>query len=648
MKRFFFLLTIFSLGFALQAQEDLTRQIRDNEGAEQCSHYKQLALQKKLAGSYSFAGNNINIVYHRFEWYIDPSILYIKGGVSTYFKTTEPNVQQITFELDTAMIVDSVVYHGLHIPYVDSGSYLLNITLPSALNNGVLDSLTIYYQGVPGSSGFGSFIQTTHAGSPIIWTLSEPYGAKEWWPNKNDLSDKIDSIDVFVTCPSAYRAASNGVLVNEVAVGSDKVYHWRHRYPIATYLVAIAVTNYAVYSDYAQLQNSMVEILNYVFPEDSINAAQGTPKTIPSIQLYSNLFIEYPYADEKYGHAQFGWGGGMEHQTMSFMGGFSHELISHELAHQWFGDMVTCGSWHDIWLNEGFATYCTGLTYEHMPNYPYWENWRSGKINHIISDPGGSVYCDDTTSVNRIFNSRLSYSKGAYVLHMLRWVCGDSAFFQGIRNYLLDASLTYGYAKTSNLKSHLEAASGKNLTEFFNDWYYGQGYPTYDVIVDVCGGTFVTINQTQSHSSVSFFEMPVPIRFMGYGYDTTIVFDNSSSGQNYVIQLPTIPDSVFFDPEMHIVCTHNISIVAGISTNLKGNHIRIWPNPATDIVNIQTENISVDEITILSPDYKVVKHFSDIKVKGINKLNINDLSSGLYFISLKTKEGNYIQKFIKK
>lgn len=650
MKRLLSLFLVLFIGYSIQAQSDISKQISDNEGAEMCSHYKQLALQKKMAGTSSFAGKNIDIVYHRAEWYINPSVLYINGGVTTYFKTLEPNISQISFELDTAMTVDSVLYHGTHISYSDSGDYLLNIQLPTALANGILDSLTIYYQGAPGSSGFGSFIQDTHAGSPIIWTLSEPYGAREWWPCKNDLSDKIDSIDIFVTCPSAYRAASNGVLVSESNVGVNKVYHWRHRHPIATYLVAIAVTNYAVYSDYSQLQTAMVEILNYVFPEDSIYASQNTPKTIFSIQLYSNLFIEYPYADEKYGHAQFGWGGGMEHQTMSFMGGFSHELISHELAHQWFGDMVTCGSWHDIWLNEGFATYCTGLTYEHMPGYPYWHDWRSGKINHIISAPGGSVYCDDTTSVSRIFNSRLSYSKGAYVLHMLRWVCGDSAFFQGIQNYLLDTNLTYGYAKTNDLKAHLESASGKNLTEFFNDWYYGQGFPTYDAtVVDNGGGNvMVVLDQTQSHSSVSFFEMPVPIRIMGSGYDTTVVLNNTSSGQSFSLQLPASPDSVFFDPEMYIVCTHSINLVVGINENDLNSAIKIWPNPADDIVNIRTENYLIDEINILSPDYKVVKHFSDIKVQGINKLSINDLSSGLYLISLKTKEGNYIQKFIKK
>ncbi|OIP00712.1 MAG: hypothetical protein AUJ98_06770 [Bacteroidetes bacterium CG2_30_33_31] len=650
MRKLFVLFVVIFFSINIIAQEDLSSQLKNNEGAESCAFFKQKILGKKMAATSSYAGNNIDITYNRFQWYINPSVLYIKGEIATYFKTIVPNVHNITLELDTAMQVDSVLYHGLPVFFSDSDSYLLTIHLPSALAYGTNDSITIFYQGSPGSSGFGSFMQDVHAGVPVIWTLSEPYGAREWWPNKNDLSDKIDSIDVFVTCPSQYRAGSNGILVQEYAQGINKVYHWKHRHPIATYLVAIAVTNYAVYSNWAQLQNSMVEVLNYVYPEDSVYATQQTFKTISSMQLYSNLFIEYPFSDEKYGHAEFGWGGGMEHQTMTFMGGFSHELIAHELAHQWFGDMVTCGSWKDIWLNEGFATYLTGLTYENMPTFPYWENWKSGKINHIISSPGGSVFCDDTTNVNRIFDSRLSYSKGAYILHSLRWVCGDSAFFVGLKNYLLDANLTYGYAKTSDLKSHLEASSGKNLTEFFNDWFYGQGYPQYtSTVVDNGGGNAtVIIDQLSSHPSVSFFEMPVPIQFKGSNYDTTIVFNNTHTGQSFNIQLPSSPDTVNFDPKKWICSTNNISIIIGLRNSERNQNITVWPNPTHDILNIDFGDSKINnEVTIYNSESKVVKKFTSFGSKSNKKLNISDLNSGFYLLEIKSEMGISIQKFIK-
>jgi len=182
------------------------------------------------------------------------------------------------------------------------------------------------------------------------------------------------------------------------------------------------------------------------------------------MNLYTTLFEEYPFANEKYGHAQFGWGGGMEHTTVSFMGSFGRNLIAHELAHQWFGNKITCGSWKDIWLNEGFATYLSGLTIENLDGNSAFITWKQQRINSITSQPNGAVYLtdSDTTSVNRIFNGRLSYDKGSMVLHMLRKKLGDADFFQGLKNYLADANHAYGYAKTEDFIAIMETTSGQD------------------------------------------------------------------------------------------------------------------------------------------------------------------------------------------
>jgi aminopeptidase N len=417
----------------------------------------------------SSTGTNYDVKYHRCYWQINPQVYYIKGVVTTYY-VAKQTLSQIDFDLSDILTVDSVKYHNLNVTF----SHQNNILSVSGLNvtQNTLDSITIYYQGVPSNTGFGSFIQSAHANDSIIWTLSEPYGAKDWWPSKENLNDKIDSTDIYIEVPQGNRAASNGVLISTQLTGSNVIYHWKHRYPIDYYLIALAVTNYAEYVQNIPLSTGTLFMQNYFYPEDSIsnsNDVQGFP---PIIQLYDTLFTPYPFMNEKYGHAQFGWGGGMEHQTMSFMGGFGHELMAHELAHQWFGNKITCATWQDIWLNEGFATYLTGLTYEHMFNGYWWPIWKRNQINRITSQPNGSVFCNDTTNVNRIFDGRLSYAKGAYVLHMLRWVVGDSAFFAGVRNYLNDSLLAYALAYTNNLKSHLELASGRDLTEFFNDWFF--------------------------------------------------------------------------------------------------------------------------------------------------------------------------------
>lgn len=643
-----FFLSFSIIGLKAQYQnQDFGTEIINKTAINSCSHTKQQFYAAAGFNS-SFAGANIDIKYHRMDLTLDPAVNFISGSVFTIFQTTEANVNEISFELDNTMTVDSVIFQNQSINFADSGSYLVNIYLPITLQDQSLDSVQIFYHGAPGmGSGFGAFIQTTHANAPIIWTLSEPYGAREWWPNKNDLSDKIDSLDVFVHTTAGQRVASNGVLVSEKIEGSGKLFHWKHRYPIATYLVAVAVTNYAAYSDFASISSGTVEVLNYIFPEDSATVVAQTPNVIESIQLYSNLFIDYPYADEKYGHAQFGWGGGMEHQTMSFMGGFTHSLMAHELAHQWFGDMVTCGSWHDIWLNEGFATYLTGLTYENMPGTPWWGIWKEQTSSHVMQETYGSVYCDDTTSVNRIFSSRLSYSKGAYVLHMLRWVCGDSAFFAGIHNYLLDPNLTFGYAHTSDLKSHLETASGLNLTEFFSDWYYGQGYPTYNVTTYQSSADSISIllNQTTSNSSVSFFEMPVPIRLKGNNIDTIVVLNNTFSGQEFKINVNSFIDTVEFDPDIHLIALSNISTNVGINIPEDKTLLEIMPNPTKDIALIKSKK-PMQSVELIDINGRIINNFDNIKSKTF-EVDLSNYANGIYIIRIITESDNIVRRIIK-
>jgi aminopeptidase N len=405
------------------------------------------------------------------------------------------------------------------------------------------------------------------------------------------LNDKIDSIDVLVTTPMPYRAASNGVLVEEAVSGNTVRYHWRHRYPIPAYLIAFAVTDYATFSDYVYLPDGdSIEILNYVFHPDLIQGQNELSSTVEIMELYNELFGIYPFADEKYGHAQFGWGGGMEHQTMSFMGGFSYGLQAHELAHQWFGDKVTCGSWEDIWLNEGFATYLTGLTSLYLGTPQEWESWKTNNLNNIISQPDGSVWVDDTTSVGRIFSGRLSYKKGAYVLHMLRWQLGDDAFYQGLQNYLNDPALAYGYARTPDLQQHLEASSGQDLDVFFNQWFYGEGFPSYHAIWEpTSNGVRIQLDQSTSDPSIGFFQMPVPVRVSAAGLDTMLRLDHQFSGQVFEIELPVQPLSMEVDPEKWLISGNNTVEMAAVGTEVwseMGLYVVLAPNPVSSHLQV--------------------------------------------------------------
>jgi aminopeptidase N len=553
--------------------------------------------------------------------------------------------------MSDSLHVDSVRYHqslcgyghGNGIPAPD----ILRINLSPVVSINTLDSVSVYYHGIPNSSGFGSFYQGFHQGAPVIWTLSEPYGAKEWWPCKQNLIDKIDSLDIFVNTLAGNKVAGNGVLISETVAGSKMITHWKTRYPTAAYLVAIAVTNYSAYSHHLKIPGltDSLEILNYVYPENLANALANTPQILHTLTLYDSLFIPYPFRKEKYGHAQFGWGGGMEHQTMSYVGGFSNVLISHECAHQWFGDLITLASWEDIWLNEGFATYCEALTEEFL--FPdNWLSWRTNTIRDACNSPHGSVRCDDTTTVSRIFSGSLSYSKGAYLLHMLRWTLGDATFFRAIRSYLNDSSLAYHYAHTTDLIRHLETVSGQNLTGFFNQWYYGKGFPTYELLWKQDGHSItLTINQTQSDTSVHFFEMPVAIRFKGSGQDTILVFNHTYSGQTFTFNLNFQVDFVFFDPELWILSARNTSVSQNPPVALSYS-IDLFPNPASGAVAIQNRNPSnpMTRLELFDIPGHLVKRVGLTGIESLQHLDLSHLAAGSYLLKIYTLKGMVIKK----
>lgn len=600
--------------------------------------------------------SNYDLKYHRLEWTVDPRVLYIKGTITTYFVPTEVNFNEIYFELSHVLTVNSVKYHNQSLNFTLTNNDLLQISLPNVISKNKLDSLSITYEGAPPRTGFGSFSQGFHNNIPIIWTLSEPYGSSDWWPSKTDLGDKIDSIDVFVKTPQQYRVASNGLLVSEIQQDTIKTFHWKHRYPITTYLIAIAVTNYAAYTDYVRLPNGdSLPILNYVYPEQLTSAKSQTYRTVQSMELYNQLFGVYPFAKEKYGHAQCGFGGGEEHQTMTFLNSFSHLLQSHELGHQWFGDKVTCGSWRDIWLNEGFATYCEGLTQEAGIGTVNFKNWLYGKILSITSQPGGSVWVDDTTSVNRIFNGRLTYDKGGMLLHMLRWKLGDANFFRGVREYINDPQLAYDYAKTIDLQRHLEAVSGQDLTEFFKDWFYGQGYPSYQIELmrdDVVNHVTICISQTTSHPSVDFFEMPVPIRFKNLnGADTTVVLNNTENHQCFNVILPRdlVYTTVEFDPDFWLVSANNQITITTATKDIQAlaNQIQLYPNPASSNLTIDLKNFSAKVLhaAILDTKGSLVKQFT--LANNLESVDVSNISSGIYILKLQTDQGAVGKTFIK-
>ncbi|MGK4566323.1 M1 family aminopeptidase [Flavobacterium sp. 3HN19-14] len=453
---------------------------------------------------------------------------------------------------------------------------------------------------------------------------------------------------MYITAPSEYVSVSNGKQM-EIVTNADntKTTHWQHNHPIAAYLIAIAVTDYSVYTQQAGTAPNTFPIVNFVYPENLSANIENLAQTLPIMNFYEQTFETYPYADEKYGHAQFGWSGGMEHTTCSFMYNFDRDLIAHELAHQWFGDKVTCATWKDIWLNEGFATYLAAMIIGELDGPSDFIGYKFNMTAFITSQEDGAVYLTDqqATSVSRIFDSRLSYYKGAMVLNMLRFKMGDTMFFQALKNYLDDPALAYGYATTAQLKAHLEAVYGQNLTAFFDDWVYHQGYPSYSIIAHntAPGQVQFTINQTQSHPSVSFFEMPVPVRVFGAGGEQVdLVLDNTSNGQVITKAVPFVVTDAAFDPKWDIISA-NSHVVLDLK-NYELEAVSLYPNPASDKLQLKVpESVTIEKTTFFNTLGQTVKE-SD----SASEWNVADLSSGIYLVNVQTNFGMKQMKFIKK
>ncbi len=636
-KHFLFIAILASSGILAQTPQHVREEIVEAE---------MKSASAKMAVAVNPNTLNYDVTYHKLEFTVDPAVLFITGKVTTTY-TAVANMDTLYFDLSNAMAVSTVKKNGVNLSFSQNATNELVILLPATQLMGTSATVEIVYAGTPVGSGFGSFIIDTHAGTPVLWTLSEPFGARDWWPCKQDLNDKTDSIDVFITAPSQYVSVANGVEPEPPVVnGLLKTTHFKHGFPIPAYLIAIAVTNYAVHNQVAGTAPNQYPIINYLYPE-SLNANLINLNQTPLIlELFDSLVTPYPYALEKYGHAQFGWGGGMEHTTVSFMVNFSRGLIAHEMAHQWFGDKVTCGTWKDIWLNEGFATYFASLVIENFDGQNAFIADKDGMINNITSNPGGAVYLTDqeATSVSRIFSGRLSYNKGAMVLNMLRFKMGDSLFFQGLKNYLNDPGLAFGYAVTNDFQGHMEFVYGQSLTEFFNDWVYDQGYPTYSINAYNAGAgqVHITVNQTQSHPTVSYFEMPVPVRLLGSGgLQHDVVLNNTVDGESFLVNVPFTVTGIVFDPKRDLISKNSVAAL-GIEGFELSSAIKVYPTPANSVLNLEIP---------LALTFKKASIYNSLGAKmgefTEQTIPVAAFANGMYVLHIETAEGVLYHKFVK-
>lgn len=577
---------------------------------------------------------------------------YLEGNVRIKAEVKNP-IDTFVCQLVNEYNIDSIKYNNSNITFSHSNAVVYAI-LPNTLNAGEFVDLTIYYKGNAGTNqNYSGYSNATSPswGKKATWSLSEPFHAKEWFPCKEDLTDKADSVYVFVTTTSNCKAGANGTLTNVVTLPNSKVrYEWKSYYPIAFYLISVAVSEYQEYNIYAHPNNFQDSILiqNYIYNTAGCLSyfKNYIDQTADMLELFSDKISLYPFANEKYGHSMAPISGGMEHQTMTTLGWFDFKLVAHELGHQWFGNNVTCKTWQDIWVNEGFASYLEYVANQYLISQTSANNWLNEYHTAIMQTAGGSVYVPFSSINNegRIFDYRLSYQKGAAIVHQIRYIINnDSIFFKSLTdiNQIFKDSVATG----EDIKNVFETNSSIDFDNYFNEWFYGEGYPTYSIMWSQTNDSlFIDISHTTSTTITQLFTIPIEFKFNYSGGDTIIRLDINSNLMSYRLKIPQTITSINIDPNNHVINKTGSIIVNNNIVELKNP--KIYPNPSNEFINIETDE-NIVSIEFFNIDSKLIKKQNIDNYSSINKLEIKDLASGIYLLRICSKDKIYNQRFIK-
>lgn len=491
----------------------------------------------------------VDVKHYKLQIRVTPAPPHIDGTVTIVGETVE-SVPAIRVDAEENLVVEAVRFNGqAHEFQRDTDEIVLTFSTPLAARQAF--TIEVDYHGVPVTSGIlgGGMFVSGRGSAPVIATLSEPYAGPSWWPSIDNLADKA-TVEIQASVPHGLVVASNGVLERVESSGDQLVtYFWRENYPIATYLISLSATNYVVEEDtYTALDGvTTMPLVYYVYPEHQELARRQFAVTRRALEIFAPLFGEYPFLAEKYGMAEVRFSvAGMEHQTITSItetavhssDTYVQLLIAHELAHQWWGDWVTPLTWHDIWLNEGFATYAEVLFFERFLNRNPGELMNRRDDGLAYGRMGGTIYAEN--AADPFDDLGAIYTKGAWVLHMLRHILGDERFFAALKDY--GQRLAYANASTADFQRVCEDHYGAPLEWFFQQWIYAPARPIYAVTTTVTAqdsGTYtVTVNlqQQQWHTipgrvgelaRVYIMPLDMTIHYADGSQQTQVVWNNA-------------------------------------------------------------------------------------------------------------------------
>lgn len=631
--------------------------LAQNEASHQCSkrdRFHAVSKSASLTVAQIAETERYDVHFYSLDIEMDNLSTYVAGTGEIHGSARE-SLDSVLFELFPSFTVSEIRLNGNPITYSRVSS---RIKVPVNLSTGQPFEIAVDYAGTPPTAatnplgGAGMTNATSPSwGAQVTWSLSEPFSAYEWWPCKQSLRDKADSVAVKVTVPNNCKAGSNGVLENIIDLGNGySRYEWMHRHAIDYYLVSVAIAEYVEYNVFANPVGATNPILiqNYIYanPATLPYFQSDIDETVDFMELFSDLYGMYPYADEKYGHCMAPLSGGMEHQTMTTQGFFNKGLTSHELGHQWWGDHITCASWADIWVNEGFASYSEYLMLEDL--YPAEKNQDMlDRHSNIMSNNGGSTWVEDSLNDNRIFSGRLTYDKGAAIIHTFRFMMNDDAnFFQALKN--LQVNFADSTLIGLDVRDEFQAQSGVDFTNAFNEWYFGEGFPTYSARWNTVGTDLLLEVSHTTSSSTPTFTNPLEVRFTRSGTsDTTIRLDITGNLNQFII--PNMGNAVTLskiDPNNWIIngqgtIVKDPAFVASVSEFETIEAYTVYPNPSNGVFTIEASNAGDHSYRILDTRGRLIGtgNFSNLA-----PINLSDKQDGYYLLQLSNGNG---QKWVK-
>jgi len=649
---------LLSLAILLISSFSFSQINNDHNIEHKCSHGKSNNLKALDYFLYNWQSeylDDYDVTFYFLDIEVSNSSIYVDGN-TTINGIAKVDLDTFAIELIPEQTITQILFNGVeYTVYERDGK---NVIVPvDEISAGSAFSAQIFYNGQPPTGGgfFAGISTSTGWGKDVTWTLSEPFAASDWFAVKQDLEDKADSVWVFLTTSSENMAGSQGLLTNIVDLGDGNTrYEWKSSYPIDYYLISFAVSEYQEYNIYAhpeEMDGDSILIQNFIydaagcldFYKDDID------ETAPMVDLFSDLFILYPFWQEKYGHCLTQLGGGMEHQTMTTMGGFSFGLVAHELGHMWFGDNVTCATWSDIWINEGFATYANYLAEEFIHGWSSGVTFIVGKQNSAMSSPGGSVYIPEDEiypgNEGRIFSGRLSYNKGGAIIHILRHeIQYDPLFFKVLETF--QTNFTDSTATGENFKNTVEDVTGRDFDQFFDQWYYGEGYPIYNIEYYNLEGVFHMTSLQTTSSSTPFFNMLMDFRlYFGDGTDTLISIQQNENLENVAMYFGK--DVLYIDIDPNNWTMEQSSVSVSIKEKQSPITFSLGQNQLTEDIILYFADKEYVNKDILISNMSGQTVYTGQTSDSEFKINTSFLPKGIYIITAMNDEHSSVKRFVK-